>query len=283
MAVAAPAVVNIVGAYNTRVAAARRRVVDALTRAWGSLDNYRAADIDRFVRQVVPLVEGAQLQVATLTDAYLAQIEAQVLGKTVRPIGVPARAVSNATMRGVSTAEVYRRAGPTVWTSLSRGQSLDNAVRAGLARMQRTAETDVQLSRTHASRYVLSRKSNVVGYRRVLTGGHSCALCAVASTQRYHKAELSPLHPGCSCGILPVFGDKDPGQVVDPERLASVKASLQERFGHDDARRSTSTGGRATKATDFDDARQLVVVHEHGELGPVLTRRSDHWTGPDDI
>jgi hypothetical protein len=44
------------------------------------------------------------------------------------------------------------------------------------------------------------------------------------STQRYHVAELSPLHPNCDCRVEPVFGAAD--QVL--ERADTLKAAVAE-------------------------------------------------------
>ena len=131
------------------------------------------------------------------------------------------------------------------------------------------AATDLQLAKTHTTRAVLSGKDNVVGYRRVLTGRESCALCAVAATQRYRKDRLLPIHDGCDCGVAPIYGDRDPGQVIDPDQLEGIKASLAERFGDDSG--------------EVADYRKAIVVHEHGELGPVIAVRGQHFTGPDDL
>lgn len=248
----------------------RLRVVGYVTRAWGSLDGHRDADIDRFVRAVVPVVEAGQVRVAALTDGYLAILERGALGVAARPVGQPAEAAT--ALRGVPTAEVYQRAGVTVWTALSRGVPYDQAVAQGLKRATDLAATDMQLAETHTARRVLTRNPRVVGYRRTLSGGQSCALCAVASTQRYRKQDLMPIHPGCSCKVQPIYGNRDPGRVIDPDRLAGVHQRIAERLGVEDR------GGR--NVADF---RQLVVTHDHGELGPILTRAGDRFTGPGEI
>lgn len=270
-----PAVLNLVAGYGDRASALRQRVVRFVERAWGSLDAWRAEDIDRFVRAVVPVVTGGQQQVAALTDAYLAAVEQAMTGLPVRPVGVPTVLVSDETIRGVAADEVYRRAGVTVWSGLSRGDSLDVAVSAGLRRAVSMAATDMQLAKTHASRHVLSRRGNVAGYRRVLTGSKSCGLCVVASTQRYHKADLLPCHPGCDCAVAPIIGDLDPGQVLDPEGLEGVHQAIADRFG--------GAAADARGGSGIPNYRDVLVVHEHGEIGPVLAVRGQRFTGPGDI
>lgn len=276
MATATPAVVNITKAYATKVKAVRGSVDKAVLGSWRNLSTYRSDDIKRFARKVTPVVEAGQVQVASLTDAYLAQIEANVRKASVRPVGVPRKVVLDETMRGVPAIDVYQRAGPTVWSSLAAGDTLDYATNKALARMLLTAATDLQLAKTHSSRHIFSQKDSVVGFRRVLSGGKTCALCAVAATQRYHSEDLLPIHPGCSCGVEPIFGDVDPGQVIDPDGLDSVHESIAERFG---------TGSEsAREVPNFDDLdyKDVLVVHEHGEIGPVLAIRGQNFDkGPD--
>ncbi len=62
----------------------------------------------------------------------------------------------------------------------------------------------------------------IVGYRRV-ANPDACDLCLIASTQRYHVAELMPIHARDRCGIDVITGDRDPGLVVDRELLQQMK------------------------------------------------------------
>lgn len=268
-----PQVRRVVLGYRSQVDQLRARTTRFVTAAWGSLDDYRDAEIDRFAQLVAPVVEGAQVRVAALTDAYLAAYETAVYGGRVAPLGVPRDAA--VALRGVDTVEVYRRPGVTVWTALSDGESFAGAVRKGLLRAEGLASTDVQLAKTHTSRRVLGSKGNVVGYRRVLEGGHSCGLCIVASTQRYRSEDLMPIHGGCSCSVQPIYGDRDPGQVIDPERLAGVHDAIAERFGAFDE--------GARDINDITSYRDVLVTHDHGELGPILGVRGQDFTGPTDV
>lgn len=248
----------------------RRRVLAYVEQAWGQLGSHRTADIERFVRAVVPIVEGGQVQLAALTDSYLAVMEQQVLGAAVRPVGIAREAVTG--LRGVPPAEVYTRAGVTVWSALADGVPYDEAAARGLRRALSIAETDMQMAERKAAQTVMAGKPGVVGYRRVLTGSESCAMCAIASTQRYRKDRLMPIHPGCDCKVAPIYGREDPGQVLNADRLEQIQDLVVERFGGEDR-----TGRNAA------DFRDLVVTHDHGEIGPVLARRGDTFTGPADV
>ena len=266
------ATVRLVNAHQSAVAQVRARVESFIRRVWAGLGSYRDADIDRFVDAVVPVVLAGQRQIAQLTDVYLAAMAAKVFGGPPRPVGVPAEAVTGTALRGVDPREVYRRPGVTVWTALSEGKSFDEAREEGLARAVLLALTDLQLARTHTARSILARDDRVVGHRRTLTGAENCGLCVVASTQRYHKADLQPIHPGCDCGVEPIYGTEDPGQVIDPDTLENVHEVIQERFGVSDR-----------GARDPIDYRKVLTVREHGELGPVLTVSRHLFTGPNDF
>lgn len=238
--------------------AVRARVVDYVRTIWTDLGDYRDADIDRFVSTVVPVVAGGQRQVAALTDAYLASVGTVILGKSVRPVGIPANVINYEALRGVPAAKVYARPGNVVWTALAGGVNLDEAVQRGLGRAMSITATDLQLARTHATRYAMANNDRIVGFRRVPSGGNVCELCSTASTQRYHRDDLLPIHPGCSCGVEPIYGTEDPGQVIDP---------------------GTSDTGEPNTVDNPSD----VVVHDHGELGPVLAVKGQAFRGPDDL
>lgn len=268
-----PDVVRVVATYNDTVKAVRARVLAFVAATWTGLESYRDPDIARFVAAVVPVVEGGQRRVAALTDAYLATVARTVLG-TSKPVGVGPTNVSIENLRGVPATEVYTRPAITAWMALRDGKPLDHAVSEGLERAKDITASDLQLAKTHTIQRNLAADKRVAGYRRVLTGAHNCGLCIVASTQRYHKGDLLPIHPGCDCGVLPIYGNRDPGQIIDPDGLEGVHAAIQERFGVSDR------GGRDIGLKDNFPDYSKVLVREHGELGPLLTVRGQKFTGP---
>lgn len=230
--------------YRRSTAQVRAAVLAYLSRSWVGLDNWRDADVDRWVAAIVPVLSAGLVQTAALTDAHLANVIGALADDMPRPLGVRPDDVTVQALRGVPAADVYRRAGETVWSELSRGADLSDAVSRGLDRATTMAETDLQLASTHTARRAMTADSRVVGYRRV-TDGDPCKLCATASTQRYRTGDLMPVHARCSCSVVPIVGDRDPGQIIDPERLRRLKAEATE-----------------------------TAVHDHGEVGPVLTEAS---------
>lgn len=240
-------------AYVAQVKQIRDRVNRFVLARFGA-GEFRDADLERFVRQVVPVVLAGRRQVSALTDAYLSR----VLG--IRPLGP----IDTDALRGVPADEVYARPYVTVRTKLSEGSPLDVAVAAAAARLTDIALADMQLAKTHTARTVY-RSAGVERYVRTLTGSKNCALCYLASTQTYSTSDLMPIHPGCDCGTAPV--EAGMREVMDANLRATHEA-VQDRLGVSDS------GGRTP------DYRKQLIVREHGELGPVLAVRGQHFDGP---
>jgi hypothetical protein len=240
---------RLLDAYVAQTNRVRASVQHVVVATWNDMNAWRDSDIDDFARVVAPVVTGGQRRIATLTDSYLATLTAIVTGAPTRPVGIPADVVTDATMRGVDAREVYRRMGPTVWTALAHGRPLGDAVHDGLTRATVAAGTDLQLAKTHATRYALERNDRATGYARV-PDGDACDLCLLASENTYGRGDLMPIHDRCNCDVEPLLDDGD--------RVASS---------------APSTDGIDTE----------LAVHEHGELGPVLGVAGQHFTGPDDL
>ncbi|MEU0858422.1 hypothetical protein ABZ352_23730 [Streptomyces griseofuscus] len=171
---------------------------------------------------------------------------------------------------GVEPSTVYERPFVQTWTALSHDVPFDEALTQGESRLKSIAETDLQLARTHTSRAVMDQMPQVTYWVRKTESDHPCALCLLASTQRYHKGNLLAIHPGCHCEVDMIKGD-DPGQVLNEEKLAAIHKAVEAALGTSDR------GGRAV------DYRKVVITHDHGEIGPVLGFRGQHFTSRTDI
>lgn len=261
-------------AHQQLLAGVRGQVVRFVEASWRALPDYRDEAIARFVGQVVPVVLGGQQRIAQLTVANLQVLERLLAGEGRRQV-FDTRQITVEALRGVPADEVYRRAGVSVWSALADDADLSTAIDRGRRRAVSIATTDLQLAQTHSAQQVIESSDRIVGYRRVLTGAEDCALCAIASTQRYRKAELMPVHPGCDCTVAPIIGDTDPGQVINAELLERTHADIAARFGEFEA------GAREIPNTQV--LYRDVMVRRHGEIGPVLTIRGHEFTGPDDI
>lgn len=272
----------VLNTYQAQEAALRQRVLAYVQAQWGQLDRWDRADIERFVQAILPTVQGGMVQTAALTDAYLAAVESAVFGTPVRPLGVGRADISTQAIRGVDPVEVYSRSGKSVWVALRDGTPLVDAVKGGMLRALSIAATDLQLAKTHTVRRVTAERDSIVGHRRVIRGAKSCGLCIVASTQRYNKGQLAPIHPSCDCGSVPIWGENDPGQVIEAGQLEAVHQRIAERFGAYDSGARKIPGVSKPNGQPL-QYRDVLVSHEHGEIGPVLGVRGQRFTGPEDL
>lgn len=246
-----------VRAHQQAVAGVRAKIQRFADLHWQALPGYRDVDVDRLVAKVVPAVEAGQRQVATLTDTYLARLAKR------SAIGT----VDVSQLRGVDSAEVYRRPAVTVYTALANGATYPDAVEQGRSRLSSLIATDMAMAmREQASTSMQGQGFKT--FQRVISGVNTCALCEIASTQRYYTEDLMPIHPGCSCGVEPL---DDPGvQVIDPARLEQTHSDVADFAGSAD---------RTGRHIDY----RKITVRRHGEYGPTLSWRKDAFTGPADL
>ena len=264
----APAAQQQLASSRTRVS---EQLIAALTALFAALGSWRDADADRFTRQAAPLVQGAQQALAGLVAAWLAQTASERTGQTVPAPVIPASAIID--LRGISTSEVYRRPFRELWAALAEGKTLAEAVQQGQSRLRELADGDLQSTYAHANREGMQRlpeQAQPTGWRRVLQGISSCALCVLASTHRYTISDLNPIHPRCDCTVQPIYGT-DTHRAGDDARLERVHAAVREL---------SSEASRSGRGVDY---RQIQITQTHGELGPMLARPGDHFTGPSEI
>lgn len=265
-----PTQAEIVVAYQAQTKRIRDEHRAYVLAVWASLASYREADIARMLQLLLPRVIGAQRAIAQLTEVYAAALG----GFEPRPINE--HRVTGAALRGVDPEEVYRRPARTIYAALAEGKPFDEAVERGKRRMESIAATDLQLAMRAQERESFEGRGWQF-YRRVLTGEENCALCILASTQRYRVGTLKPIHPGCDCESAPIGSAGDPGQIINAERLEQIHQML----GADTA---YNRSGRSVKFPDgtIRDYKD-VIVREHGEYGPTLTWRGHKHTGTADI
>ena len=252
---------RIAEAYDAQVHAIRTQITAFGEAYWDSLPHYRASAVEDMIEAITPRVIAGQLRVADLTRAYLARCAVELGWKVVLP---PIDQDEIIGARGVDPRTVYRRPAVDVYTALAAGKPLPQAAAEGRLRLTQLIGGDMQLAKTHASRQSMrAYPSAGQHYRRILTGRENCALCVVASTQRYHRGDLMPIHPGCDCGVQPLPPGLAVDQVIDEDLLEQVHQITEDRLGTSDR------GGRTP------DYRKLLTVREHGEYGPTLS-----WAQP---
>jgi hypothetical protein len=263
---------DVTDAYS-RVSVALIDEAEAIARgSFTNLGSWRDEDIPKFVNLISPSLTGLKRKASSASIAYMGQIAA-INGKKFVAPSLDDIDISTAELRGgVNVDDVYRRPFVQMRMALAKNPTdVAAAIRTGSVAAGSLARTEVQLARRKASLVARKNNGNIVGYIRTLTGLESCALCYVASTQRYRKGDLLPIHPGCDCGEMPIYGSQDPGQVIDEFRLGKSHEAIKDRFGFAIA--------QARGEIDY----RKVMIEDHGELGPLLTVKGHKFTGPNDL
>lgn len=251
--------------YTDRYNRLRAAAATAMARAWDRQAGLDDTAATRFSNTAARISLAAQTQAATGVDGYVTAM-LTLTGERASAVGYDLDDLTGPAVRaGADPVDVYQRSIVTARTSISNGATFAEAMLAGRARALTTAQTDVALTQRQA----IARDYRVVGYRRVLTG-KSCALCATASTQRYRSGNLAPIHGNCDCGVAPIMGTRDPGHVINDQ----LRRDLRAAEGDVDYWRSRHFQVDENGKLIFPDVR----VHTHGELGPVLTDASHHFT-----
>lgn len=249
----------------------RASMVQQLYAMWFSMPEYRDANVSEFMHLSMPLINAAQETSAQATSTYI-QFQLELMGIDSNVELPPLEAVTGSALRnGAPPEEVYVRPFKELWTALKNGHSYEDAVRMGADRLRQLVETDIQLAHTHTARSIFSTRKDVMGFRRVPTGINTCALCMIASTQRYRKLDLMPIHPGCNCKVAPIISEDTIPTVIDKETLARVHDAIAKQFG---------ISAADARSIDY---RKITLVENHGEYGPTLTVARHKFTGPNDL
>ena len=222
----------------------RAIVAVAVITAWNSLPDYDEHSVDEFVANVVPIVLAGQRSSVALTEAFLARmLRRPALGLA------PDELVGAAVRAGAPPEEVYRRPFVNVWTALGKGVQWTDAVNAGRARVDATAQMDIQLSSRATYQAVQEADSGIYGYQRVADSG-ACSFCRAVNGAYVKSADASPLHNRCGCGLEPL---------LRPHPRARFLPS-----------------GETVKKDDY-------AIHQHGELGAYISDPADQFTSESDI
>lgn len=261
--------------HQSLLARVRTQVQTRVDSEWRGLGSWRDADVDRFLKRVVPVVETGQRQVSQLTNAHMDAL-ARLAGMPAAP-RVPAQFdVRN----GVTTRDVYTRPFQHVWWRLSEGDDIERAVDVAATRLSSMTATDMQLAQSVTANLKIRDDKRVVGWQRVLGGGESCALCAIASTQRYSREDLQEIHDNCSCSVEAIYaGDETNFDQLMTERYDDVRAQMEEK--------GLVYQGNDFKSVRFDENNRLmydaIKVRNHSEIGPVLTWADQSFTSAADL
>lgn len=276
---------------------------------------YRDPDIDRFVAAIVPKVLAGQLAIANLTSVHLAAVATRrgnptqpspVDPKLVqngrgvppeevyrRPAGALYRALADgvpfdkARQRGAMRLESLvatdlqiakvRQANASLTQPKTLGFDINakpqpNTPTQGAFRVRvngppasdtaSAPKQDITPNRAEVQSGGAASKRGPVFYRRVLRGEKNCAKCIITSTRRYRVGVLLPIHPGCDCDIE-VIDDAHPPPVLDLQLLTDT---------HEQVGQFTNIANGSAEGY-----QNLIVTHQHGEIGPVMSWRNQKF------
>lgn len=258
--------VDEVDAWVAQYAATRAHLEDRLTAtarsAWLSFEGwYDAQLVGELAAELAGLSGHAQDLIIGAAQQYVGAVVGAIRGRHVEipPTTVPP------VRRGVDPQIVYSRPAEVYRLAVATGSDEREAVEKAVTRAEKLGATDVMLA-GRAAQHEQMRALKVSRYRRVLrpelSKHGSCGLCIAASTRVYTIGNLLPIHGGtCNCETVAIDGAKDPGHALNQDDLERLYAAAG-----------------STAAADLKRVR--AVVHEHGELGPVLARDGHEFRGP---
>lgn len=166
----------------------------AAVRSWQHLGSWDEEDVPRWLALVVPLLIAVQRAAVTTTDAYVAR----ALGRA--PLGIDPLPVIDRVRGDVSPSVTYRRPFIQTWSAIQAGKPFQGAVEAAGSRIGSMVEMDVQLTHFGTLQALQDADPQIRGWRRVADSG-ACEYCRLIDGALVLRADASPLHPRCGCGL----------------------------------------------------------------------------------
>lgn len=215
-------------------------------------------------RELRDIIHEGQAEAALQVEAMLGEVFDTMRIRTPprpKPVKLPSK------LRGIDELLEWERPARDARTARLLGADELKAALKAEQRAKRQAHLDLQLAKREAERQRWGLSEDVIGYRRILRPEESehgpCALCIVAASRIYGKAELKPIHGGCVCDVLPVTKTMDPGLELNREDLDRI----YEQAGGMRREDLIRVYGIDISKTQTEPTR---LEQEHGELGPIL-------------
>jgi hypothetical protein len=235
---------SLTAVYQSELVRIKTEVQKYALAKWQSLPSYRDADMDFFIENVLPMVRAGQEHAIALTDIYMSR----QMGSS--PVGLSADEIISHIRPGMLPPAVLGRSFETVWAAIEK-LGFDQALAKGASRMVSQVGMDVSLAAREAALAYAKQDPNIAGFVRVAAAG-CCDFCQSIDGAYVRSEDASPLHNNCHCTMSPV-----------------------EKGSKESMREFTSLAPGSV----FDD----VEIHEHGELGPVITDKRNNFTSFDDL
>jgi hypothetical protein len=238
-------------------------LVEEILILWASFTAYYdGAKVQEFAQEVARLVIAAQRAAGQVTEAFLRE-QITEMGYDLPDTNLVD--LPTALRLGADAEEVYQRPIRQLrYLNSVEDVPLEEAAQTARERLEKQAQTDLQLARTISAQQVMYRFPQATGWRRIIHPelGNVCGLCIVAADRIYQRIQKMDMHPGCRCTCLPVIGELDPGLKLNNDDLQSIYEAA----------------GGSTAAEKLRELR--IEVQENGELGPILTPKQSEMRGP---
>ena len=241
-------VTALTAAYQGELKRTRHAVAARVAANWRRLPDLRDERIPGFLEATLPVVKAGQQRAVALTSAYLAK----KLG--VPPVGLDVESLVGANVRGgVAPEVVYRRPFITARAAIFT-IGIDAAFDKGESRLMSTADMDIAMSGRDANLAFAGQTDRIIGWIRVADAA-CCDFCTgIDGARTSGPDQPQPLHNRCGCTADPI------------------------------TRSSPSPGGPLLAlGVAIGEGIDAVMIHEHGELGPVIGAAGDNFAGPDDL
>lgn len=184
--------------FRSERAALRDRTVAQAVTIW----QHSFEDRNRFLGQVLTLVDGADRAMATLTSGYLTAKAREVGHARFKALKLDDYTVAE--LRGRTGPDVYGSVYAALYGQMLDGASDEEAHAAAVDALSKLAATDVHMAYTKSAHDWMSGDGQIGAFMRVPSG--TCDYCEAAAEGLYHPSVQMPIHENCECDLQPVFG-----------------------------------------------------------------------------
>ncbi len=259
--------VDRLGAISDRHAKQRDSIIEKLVALllglWGDFGVSRDPDqVTALAARSATVVSAATGRMRLQTRSFQSAVFRELGSKLTLP-----KQVNPYPRANVAPLEVYSRPSSQFVYALSQGGTVEEAEQAAGGRLEQIATTDVVLADRDETHRIYQAESKIIGFRRVihpeLSRTGTCGLCLVASQRLYHRNDLLDIHDGDNCTQMPVIKGDDPGFRLNQDDLGKLYAAAGSKYN-----------------SDLLNTR--ITIKEHGELGPVLVKKGDHFRTPEE-
>jgi len=198
-----------------RHAAYRRRTAAAATtaaeRAWRAMDPASLAGSWSLAKpRILAAVAAGQRVAADTASAYVADMVSAQGGTSTATQQVDASAFAGTAADGRPLADLLQLPIATVYSRLSQGMDVRQALNLGGGLLSLLADTEVADAGRGADSVAMAAETSVEGFIRVVSGA-ACGRCAILAGRWYRWNAAFDRHPHCHCQQVPA---------TDRERMA---------------------------------------------------------------